>query len=65
VPQLFTLDKRSLFSHIHGEITVKIYRTSSGDVALMPQVQQATGQAAGEGGDCRFRGGDCSHCDGR
>jgi hypothetical protein len=68
VPQLFTLDKRSLFSHIHGEIAVKIYRTSSSDVALRPQVQQAAGQAAvaaGEGGDCRFRGGGCSHYDGR
>ncbi|KAL6635348.1 hypothetical protein ACP70R_028019 [Stipagrostis hirtigluma subsp. patula] len=34
VPQLFTLEKRSLFSHIRGEITLKIYRTNSGDVAV-------------------------------
>uniref|UniRef100_A0ACD5YW56 Uncharacterized protein n=1 Tax=Avena sativa TaxID=4498 RepID=A0ACD5YW56_AVESA len=30
VPQLFTLEKRSLFSHIRGEITLKIYRTGAG-----------------------------------
>ncbi|RLM78396.1 protein QUIRKY-like [Panicum miliaceum] len=34
VPQLFTLEKRSLFSHIRGEITLKIYRINSGDVVV-------------------------------
>ncbi|PWZ20216.1 FT-interacting protein 1 [Zea mays] len=34
VPQLFTLEKRSLFSHIRGEITLKIYRVNSGDVVV-------------------------------
>uniref|UniRef100_A0A0E0GET4 C2 domain-containing protein n=1 Tax=Oryza nivara TaxID=4536 RepID=A0A0E0GET4_ORYNI len=34
VPQLFTLEKRSLFSHIRGEITLKIYRTNSGEVVV-------------------------------
>ncbi|KAL5207332.1 hypothetical protein ABZP36_031767 [Zizania latifolia] len=34
VPQLFTLEKRSLFSHIRGEITLKIYRTNSGDMVV-------------------------------
>ncbi|XP_008796405.2 FT-interacting protein 3 [Phoenix dactylifera] len=28
VPQLFTLEKRSLFSHIRGDISLKIYRTT-------------------------------------
>ncbi|PKA60620.1 C2 and GRAM domain-containing protein [Apostasia shenzhenica] len=28
VPQLFSLEKRSLFSHIRGELSLKIYRTS-------------------------------------
>jgi hypothetical protein len=34
VPQLFTLEKCSLFSHIRGEITLKIYCTSFDDVVL-------------------------------
>jgi hypothetical protein len=34
VPQLFTLEKCSLFSHIRGEITLKIYCTSFDDVIL-------------------------------
>ena len=31
VPQLFTLDKRSYFSHIRGDITLKVYRILAGD----------------------------------
>ncbi|MQL81318.1 hypothetical protein Taro_013774 [Colocasia esculenta] len=32
VPQLFSLEKRSLFSHIRGEISLKIYRGHANDI---------------------------------
>ncbi|KAM0941962.1 putative C2 domain, phosphoribosyltransferase, C2 domain superfamily [Dioscorea sansibarensis] len=35
VPQLFTLEKRSLFSHIRGEISLKIYRITGEDTSSM------------------------------
>ncbi|GJM87340.1 hypothetical protein PR202_ga03283 [Eleusine coracana subsp. coracana] len=53
VPQLFTLEKRSLFSHIRGEITLKIYRvnnngspSSGGDVVVKSKPPEKQQQAA-------------------
>ncbi|VAI62935.1 unnamed protein product [Triticum turgidum subsp. durum] len=40
VPQLFTLEKRSLFSHIRGEITLKIYRAGAGAGEMVAKGKQ-------------------------
>ncbi|KAM0925449.1 hypothetical protein ACQ4PT_004125 [Festuca glaucescens] len=45
VPQLFTLEKRSLFSHIRGEITLKIYRTGAGAGEMVAKANKQEKQA--------------------
>ncbi|XP_071677343.1 FT-interacting protein 3-like [Lolium perenne] len=45
VPQLFTLEKRSLFSHIRGEITLKIYRTGAGAGEMVAKASKQEKQA--------------------
>ncbi|KAM1795510.1 hypothetical protein ACFX11_035849 [Malus domestica] len=43
VPQLFTLDKRSLFSHIRGEISLKLY------LSTREEVKESGGNGNGNG----------------